>query len=118
MRAVLKSIFSLDVDNLSEFCPADPDFFGVSLRLVIGSNNSVGEDLFDLLVCSPEWVKAECMNYNFVWGKDILILSEFRFDLIKKIIEEYVNSIEGSSWVEIAQSLSKVMGWEFENYRE
>lgn len=56
MRAVLRSAHSADVD-LATYVPADPADDGVWVRLIVGPAGGPGEESFDVLVCTPLWLR-------------------------------------------------------------
>lgn len=117
MKAKLKEIYSLEVDvPLQEFFPEDPNDFGLSVRLMIGLENSTGAESFDILVCTPDWIKHQYEEERSVWGRHMLIVLEYDFDLIKTKIDRYIKSCTGDNWVAIAQQLSRIGAWEFEDY--
>lgn len=114
MRAILKSI-SNDDYALDEFYPEDESVFSLRLLLQIGMENSVGADNFDLVVCTPEWL---CKHH---WLPELmrhtLLVRQYNLDEIKKTITDYIVQCEGDDWMAIAQKLSRVFAWEFEDYQ-
>ena len=117
MKAKLKEIYSLEVDMPhQEFFPDDPNNFGLSVRLMIGPENSAGAESFDILVCTPDWIKHQYGEERAVWGRHILIVLEYDFYQIKAEIDRYIESCTGDNWVAIAQQLSRMGAWEFEDY--
>ncbi|MGP3591081.1 immunity 8 family protein [Vagococcus sp. WN89Y] len=114
MKAILKNI-SNDDHDLDKFYPEDENSFSIRLLLRIGSENSVGADNFDLHVCTPEWLckhqwLPELMRHT-------LLVRKYDLDEITKTITNYIDQCEGSDWMEIAQKLSRVFAWEFEDYQ-
>lgn len=118
MKAKLKNIFSLDVDQpLDKFWPEDTQNFGLSMRLMIGAENSDGSESFDIVVCTPDWIKTQFESKKYMWGHHMLIVNEYDFLLIKKEIERYISNCTGDNWPTIAQKLSRMGAWEFEGYQ-
>lgn len=119
MKAKLKEIYSLELDHaLEEFWPEDEKNFGLSVRLMIGLEDSAGSESFDILVCTPDWLKSQYAEKKCVWGHHMLIVLEYDFAFIKSEIERYITSCTGESWLTIARKLSKMGAWEFEDYRQ
>ncbi|BDH46951.1 hypothetical protein TUM12370_29950 [Salmonella enterica subsp. enterica serovar Choleraesuis] len=114
MKAILKSI-SNDEFKLNEFYPEHESLFSLRLLLRIGTENNPGADNFDLHVCTPEWL---CKNQWFPeLMRHTLLVRKYDLDEITKIITDYIEQCEGNNWMEIAQKLSRVFAWEFEDYQ-
>jgi hypothetical protein len=117
MRAEIKKIFSLDVKNLVEFVPDNPSNFSIPLRLVIGPAGETGEETFDVDVCTPEWLMQHFRGDSVVLLRHKILVNSFDFARIKQFIERYVRHCEGDDWNDVAQKLSRLGRWEFEDYR-
>jgi hypothetical protein len=117
MRAEIKKIFSLDVKNLVEFVPDNPSNFSIPLRLVIGPAGETGEETFDVDVCTPEWLMQHFRGDFVVLIRHKILVNSFDFARIKQFIERYVRYCEGDDWNDVAQKLSRLGRWEFEDYR-
>jgi hypothetical protein len=115
MRAILKEIGSPDCE-FATFSPPDPSDFSVLLELVVGQEDSVGGDIFQLMVCSPGWIQRQYRNEGMVWGRHMLIALEFDWQSIKALIEREIGECEGKDWSEVAMKLSRFAAWEFEDY--
>jgi hypothetical protein len=117
MQAKLKELFSLDFD-LATFWPEKPDNFGFWLRAMIGPEDHAGADSFDIHVCTPEWLKSNYSVSDTVWGRHFLIVFEYDRARIEAAIVRYCERCFGNDWQEIAQKISRIGYWEFEDYRE
>lgn len=118
MKAKLKEIYSLELTHpLEEFWPEDESNFGISVRLMIGPEDSSGSESFDILVCTPDWIKSQYAEEKCVWGRHMLIVLDYDFDLIKREIERYIAGCAGEDWPIIARKLSGIGAWEFEDYK-
>ena len=116
MRAVLRGI-ELDPDPRS--LPAEPEGFHFLLRILVGPDDSEGRDLFDLIVCSTQWVSQKCEAEGFFPGFHHLIVRAEDYDerKLRSLVEAWVNRQEGSTWEEIVQKLRLLGSWEFEGYQ-
>jgi hypothetical protein len=47
-----------------------------------------------------------------------LIVFEYDYDRLLRTIEQVCESTEGDTWQEVADRLSRLGAWEFEDYRE
>jgi hypothetical protein len=119
MRAELKEIYSLEVDcDLDKYWPEDPENFGVSMRLMVGVENAIGAESFDIFVCTPDWLKDHCRDDEAMSGRHMLIVCEYDFNLIKIQINRWLNSCTGNNWRTVAYKFSRFAAWEFEDYEE
>lgn len=112
MKAILKSISNDDYD-LKNYYPENEEIF--SLRLLIRIGTGDGADNFDLFVRTPEWL---CKNQ---WLPELmrhtLLVRKYDLEEITKTITDYIDQCEGKDWMAIAQKLSRVFAWEYEDYQ-
>jgi len=117
IHAKLKRLHSPEIFDLSSHSPAEPDNFGFLLQAMIRPANDRGEESFDLVVCTPDWLKQKCAN-NIVSGYHYLIVSRYNHAALQKYIEDFVSRCSGTSWREVARKLARLGRWEFEDYYE
>ncbi len=80
MKAELKEMFSFEMPfPLKDFSPENKRNFGISLRLMMGLENREGSDSFDIIVRSPDWIRTQHEQENFLWGNNLLIVLEYDF---------------------------------------
>src|SRR5262245_44942424 len=65
----LKHILSPDIDDLESYFPEDPESFGFSLQLLIGPKDQVGEESFEVMVCTPQWLSRHTPHDQIVIGR-------------------------------------------------
>ena len=119
MKAEIKSLYSLQLeDSLINYWPDDVSNFGTWIRVYIGPLGGGGAEAFDIQVCTPEWVKAQCADRGPMWGRHMLIVEAYDYDAIKGVIERYVAGSDGDNWEAIAGKLSRIGAWEFEDYQD
>jgi hypothetical protein len=118
MRAEIKNLFSLEVDDLEGFVPSDPDTFRIPIRLVAGPQGEKGEESFDFVVCSPSWLAKEVNEHMVLLLRHRLLLKSFDFRKVRNFIERYVRGCEGATWNEVATKLARLGHWEFEDYQD
>jgi hypothetical protein len=117
MKAILKEIYSIQVNEyLDKFHPDDPYNFCILVSLSIGPMDKNSSNDFSLTVCTPEWLKGACTSGKYEWGRHMLFVHEYDFPLIKKVITEYIDECEGDDWMVIANRISRIAAWEFEDY--
>lgn len=123
MKAVLKSYYSVNIENLESYIPNNPESYGFNLTLLVGPKDSDGEESFNIIVVTPKWLLEKYANPAFakdeiIIGRHYLIVFEYNFERIISFIRNYVENCTGDSWDEIAEKLARLGQWEFEDYRE
>lgn len=114
MKAELKALWS-DSYPLENYRPDECDNFSVWVELSVGTYKEEGADYFRLHVCTPEWLckhqwLPELMRHT-------LLVRKYDLDEITKTITDYIDQCEGKDWMEIAEKLSRVFAWEYEDYQ-
>ncbi|WP_420992492.1 immunity 8 family protein [Cupriavidus sp. 30B13] len=118
MKAEIRSLYSLHLeDKLINYWPDDVSNFGTWIRAYIGPQGEAGSEAFDIHVCTPEWLKAQCAALGPTWGRHMLIVDAYSYDAIKAIIEGYIVNSESDCWSTVAAKLSRIGAWEFEDYQ-
>jgi hypothetical protein len=117
MRAEVKAIYTTDMDYLELYPPEDPGRFRIWVRAMVGSKVGEGEDSFDICVCTPSWIEEACEREGFVVGRHFLVVGRFDVAFIKKVIIELIEGCEGNTWQEVAEKVSRIGHWEFEDYK-
>lgn len=118
MKAEIKSLYSLDIDDLPNYSPSDPECFNFLLRLIAGPESEPGEESFDIQVCTPKWLFEHHRREDIIMGRHYLIVMEYNYEKLVQFISEYCSRCEGSTWAEVAETLGRLGHWEFEDYRE
>ena len=118
MRASLRRVHSPDVEDLESYRPERSDDFGFLLQIFAGPEGGEGEESFDVVVCTPRWLERKHGQHEVVVGRHRLIVFEYDYDRLVKMIELYCDSCEGNSWQDVAEKLSRLGKWEFEDYSE
>ncbi len=116
MRASVRSIYSSDAD-VDSYVPADPENDGVWIRLIVGPADGTGEESFDVLVCTPLWLRETVKKEGPQFGFHHVILDPLDLRTAADFLKRYVESVEALDWPSLAEKLARVGYWEFENYR-
>lgn len=118
MKAVIKAMWVDSPDIiLDSYRPDDLGFFGLWINLRIGPDDSEGAHDYQLLVCSPNWLKSECISVGVLWGRHMLIVNEYDIYSIKDEISKCINSYSGEEWGEVAKKIARFAAWEYEDYK-
>jgi hypothetical protein len=118
MKAVIRRLYSPDVDDLSNYIPSDPESFSFLLQMVAGPECEEGEESFDIQVCTPKWMLENYKQDEIIIGRHYLIVMEYNYDRILQRIRSFCSRCEGSTWEEVAEKLNRLGHWEFEDYQE
>ena|SRR2546423_3454670 len=118
MKARIKRYHSPDVADLQKYRPDESDCFAFLLQLMIGPEESEGEESFDLLVCTPRYLGSQRPHQMPMFGRHLLIVNSYDFAEITKRLENYCNTLEEQDWHGLANKLSRIAHWEFEDYSE
>jgi hypothetical protein len=114
---ILKDLHSPDVEDLDSYAPENSRCFGFLLQAFFGPEDAEGEESFDVVVCTPEWLARGLHETKIIEGRHHLIVSEWDLDAIRSYLATYGRSCEGFTWREAATRLSRLGKWEFEDYR-
>lgn len=117
MKPEIKEMYSLQLmQKIEDFWPEHINNFGISIRLMIGPENSKASESFDILVCTPDWIKDQFKEERCTWGLHMLIVLEYDLSLIRTEVDRYLARCTGEDWSEVAKKLSRMGAWEFEGY--
>ena len=117
MKAEIKNVHSFDIDDLERYRPDNAGSFSFHLRVIAGPQGETGEESFDLRVCTPQWLLDNHHKDDVIIGRHYLIVMEYNYERILKIITDFCATCEGPTWTEVAQKLGRLGHWEFEDYR-
>jgi len=114
MIAELRDIFSLDVD-LRDFWPEREDCFVLQLRAMIGPRGQSSAESFDVQVCTPKWMLENCQEP--IWGRHLMVVPGYDITQIRSMVSKYCEACSGANWPEVANKISRIGKWEFEDYQ-
>jgi hypothetical protein len=117
LRAELKRLHSPDVPDLSRWIPEN-DEFAILLQIIVGPAAALGEESFDVTLCSLAWLQRQVESERIVTGYHLLIVSNYDYDVICGYVSRYVASRSGETWRDVVGKLAQLGSWEFEDYRD
>ncbi|MCT4708745.1 immunity 8 family protein [Enterobacteriaceae bacterium H11S18] len=118
MKPLLKKLRSLEIeDSLINYWPGIPDDFGSWIRVSVGPDDQEGAEYFDMLICTPKWLQKELLKNSVILGRGTIIVDEYDYDKIVGFIEKEVAQCDADDWPGIAQKLSRIGFWEYEDYQ-
>ena len=119
MKAKLKTIICTTEDD-RVYWPDEHDNFCIWVEAEIGPRNQDGAHLYQFQVCTPKWIAKEMINRDFgdygAFGRYLIIVKEYDWDEIKKMIADLCDKTTGKDWNEIALKLSRYGQWEYADY--
>lgn len=116
-RAVVKALHSPDVHDLEGWVPPESDCFAFLLQVMAGPADGPGEESFDFVVATPEWLRRKHGEDGVIVGRHLLLVFRYDFERLVATVESIVTSIEGVDWSEVGERLGRFGHWEFEDYR-
>lgn len=116
MFAKIKQLHSPDVDFVN-YWPEDETNFGFLLELSVGTKDSSGMDIFQLIVCTPDWFKTKNEKQVATWGYSYLFVFKYDYPTIMAFITKHIEKISGDDWNNIAMKIDRYAMWEFQDYQ-
>ena len=107
---VLKNLWSSDLERPN--VPEDPENCTIDIQIKIGTSASEAAEDFQLKVVTP----PSLMDENFLWGRHVLVVSEFKWNAVESIIEERVRRCQGEDWKGVSEKLRRYFYSEYEDY--
>lgn len=118
MKAVLKHVYSYDIDeSLENYTPSIADNFGLNIRLIVGEKNLGGEESVDVFLCTPRWLQDNHSKSDIIVGRHYIIVFEFNYERIFNQLKKIIENITADDWEKIGIKLSQIGIWEFEDYQ-
>jgi hypothetical protein len=117
MRAQVRELFSLEIDDLATWTPPDPECFALPIRVMAGPQDDEGSESFDLTLCTPAWLQASLSTDGILNGRHHLIVKQYDFARVTAFIRGYVESCTGATWAEVGEKVGRLGYWEFEDYQ-
>ena len=118
MKAKIRSFHISGSLNPNQFSPTDPENFSFLLELMVGPENADGAEIFDVQVCTPKWFLSTMKKNDVILGRHFLIVLEYDFDRIINRVRHLIETCTGNNWDEVAEKVSRIGHWEFEDYNE
>jgi Immunity protein 8 len=118
MRPILRRLHSPDLPDMQNLLPDNSSSSCILVQAMIGPEDEMGEESFDFLVCTNDFIANSVRQHGFLFGKNYLVIANYHYQTIWNAIELLCGQISGSSWKELAEKLGRYGKWEFEDYIE
>ncbi len=118
MKPEIKGIDSPDVDDIE--APAFESLEDVYLliQIYIGPPSSEGYEMFTVVVCTAEALKAEYNRQTPRYLRNHLLVETYDYDAVVNHIQKTCNRVVEDTWSEVAEKLNRYFRWELEDYVE
>jgi len=116
VRATIRSLMSLDADDLDGWVP-ESEAWALGLQILAGPDDGPGEESFDLTVCSLAWLTERVRRDGVYDGRHHLIVEWYDWPKIRALVERRVQQCDGATWRDVAEKLARFGYWEFEDYQ-
>ena len=113
----VKAIYTCDMESLESYKPTDPRSFSLSVRAMVGPAEGQGQESFDRNVCTPKWLQEQTDREGYVLGLHRLFVASYNPSQIRQLITKFIERCGGNSWSDVANKISRIASWEFEDYR-
>lgn len=115
MRACLRSFDGLSVDA-GTYSPADDSCDGVWIRMTVGPLGGQGNESFDVLICTPEWLRKTIRAEGPQIGRHRLVMEPLDLAEAREFLRTRIESLEAANWTELGEKVGRLGFWEFEDY--
>jgi hypothetical protein len=110
VRASILSYDCADLDPIQNWVPDDPYDVDFWMNFTIGPDTK-GGDNFQVHIVTPNNLQDKDSD------KHAIVVKEYEFSSVLKAVENMLDQSQGENWSEISEKLSKLMYWEFEDYK-
>jgi len=112
----IRSIGSPDVEFYSWEPTTNADIYFL-VEMEIGEAGVEGADLFQVIVATPEALRAKSkVGTNVIRERSTLIVSNYDWLEISKSLENIVRKCESETWAISTFNLQRYFKWEYEDY--
>ena len=116
-RAELKSWHSSDIEDFDSYIPENSNNFCFVLTVLVGSLGEPGEESFDIQICTPQWLISSYPEDEIIFSRHMIIVFKYDFNHLLNRIKNAIESCTGKDWNIIAEKVSRIGHWEFEDYQ-
>ena len=108
-RLKLKDIYSADAPDGEPalFAPADPECCCLWVQAFIGPDDEPGDDTYQLGISTPRWLATEGMERGYEWGRFLLIVPRWDYDLVLRAIAELLAEVDAPDWRTASDRLAR-----------
>ncbi|QIS06580.1 hypothetical protein F5X71_33590 [Nocardia brasiliensis] len=75
---------------------------------MVGPRYGPGEESFDILVCTADWLAAEAKRGVPVSGRHALIMERIDLDVVERYVRDFVAQFDEPTWGELAEKIGRL----------
>lgn len=94
----------------------DPAHACELLEMYVGPQGELGEERFQLTVCTPSALIEQLRHRPFLVGRHWLFVAELHPDKVTEWLSDRIAVLEAPTWGELAEKIGRIGEWEFEDY--
>jgi ribosome biogenesis protein Tsr3 len=114
IKLKIQDFYSPDVEVHS--CePEAPEAVRFLLELEIGEAGNERKDLFQVVVATPEGLRAGAKD-SVIADRATIVVSEYSWIQLRRAVEQIVERCEAPTWKEAVLRLQRYFRWEYEDY--
>lgn len=118
MRAQVKDISINDYLGSTAEQPLNSYNTWMVIDAEIGPEGEPGAEVFRFYVCTPTALAQMTQDGEYRFGRHLLIVKEFDWDLTVLAINKLVSSFDEPDWHALGTKIAKYGAWEFEDYTD
>ena len=118
MKAVIKDLHSPDIYDLEKYQPDFEDNFCFLLQALIGPEGELGDESFDITVCTPKWLIENHTKEDVLFLRHYIVVFEYNYNQLVEALKNKIENLSGENWGNLALKISRIGYWEFEDYYE
>jgi hypothetical protein len=80
--------------------------------LEVGPLGLKGRERFDLLIATPQWLRARHGARGAVKGRGLLIVFEWDYERLRAFLAKEIEACGGKSWPEVVRKVERIADWE------
>lgn len=81
-------------------------------------DGSAATDIFLFYVTTPKKLLEISKDKGYEFGYSLIIVEEYKEDLVRDAIKKLLSEIDGDTWEEVAKKINKYGRWEYDDYKE
>jgi hypothetical protein len=83
----------------------------------VGPADGPGEESFDVMPCTPNWLKSWIRSHGPTIGRHYLVVERYDLPQVRKYLTSVIEAEHGRTWHELALRINRIGKWEFEDYQ-
>jgi hypothetical protein len=107
-----------DIPDITSWVPTSREEVFVQLTINIGERGNAGGYLFQLMVVTPEGLRAFAQKYpNLDFpNRALIVFSDYTWDIVVQRLRKIVAHCTRDTWQQSVACLQRYFEWEYEDY--